>query len=539
MPIFEVTAPNGQVIEVTAPEGATEAQAIEYAKQQFGRQSDIRERAASTMHQGEGDPTEGMSGLDKALAGYGRAWTNTGRGLGQLVGAIPQERVDDAARADAPLLKTGAGTAGNVLGNVAQMIAPGGAAMRGAQLAGLGARAAPIAASAMTGGALGAALPTVGDETRLGNAAKEAALGAAGGAVGEGVAALARGGREALAPAVKALAQKAEAYGIPVTAAQMSDSAFVKTLQSALSKLPFSGQGKLYETQQAAFNRAIGRTFGVEADAITPEVAAAAKQRLGQEFDRLTAKNKLTLTDESISRIADVVQRAGKTGTADNARTVSNLADELINKSENGVVSGQAYREFDSQLGRMMRSTTDGDRRYYLGELRDAVRESMDQGIGAADKAAWGAARGQYKNLKTVEDLIEKSPSGNLSPALLMGRVRANNSNMAYGGGGDLADLARIGSQFLKQQVPDSGTAQRMLVYELAKAGVIGGGGTALGADPMTILAALALGRGGSAALNSKLLARYAQSGLGDSAQAIAPLIGAGAKYAVPAYGAQ
>jgi hypothetical protein len=35
MPVFKVTAPDGAVIEVNAPEGATEAQAIQYAQQQY------------------------------------------------------------------------------------------------------------------------------------------------------------------------------------------------------------------------------------------------------------------------------------------------------------------------------------------------------------------------------------------------------------------------------------------------------------------------------------------------------------------------
>lgn len=517
--------------------GDTEA-ATAIANQLVEQAKAIRAVSWETATANPADPTEGMGTLDKILAGYGRAWVNTGRGLGQLVGLVPQERVDEAAREDAPLLNTTGGLVGNIGGNVAQMLAPGAAAGKVAQAAGL-LKTAPAAIGALTGAAFGATQPTEGDQTRLGNVGKEAVLGAAGGAVGQGIGALARGGAQAISPAVKALAQKAEAYGIPITAAQLSDSAFIKTLQSALSKLPFSGQGKLYETQQAAFNRAIAKTFGEDADAITSDVAAAAKRRLGGEFDRLTSTNSLPLSQPLVADIGAVVQKAAQNATPENAALVAQQAEALIGKSVNGVVPGQAYREMDSQLGRLMKGTQDGDRKHYLGMLRDALRNGMDDAITPADQAAWKAARGQYRNLKTVEDLVEKSPTGNLSPALLMGRVRANTSDMAYGGGGELADLAKIGQQFLKSSVPDSGTAQRMLIYELAKAGGIAGGGTLAGADPMTILSMLALGKGASTALNSKLLAKYMQQGLGQGAQAGAQAIGQVPQYLLPAYGAQ
>lgn len=499
------------------------------------------------------DPTEGMGTMDRYTTAIGRSIENTGRGAAQIlpqgavdfanelrakIGLTPSQNADEAAKYDAPLLDTPAGFVGNIAGNMAQLAAPGAGATKAAAALGL-VKSAPYAAGAATGAMFGAMQPTVGDESRAGNVAKEAMLGAGGALIGQGVGALARGGKEALSPAVKALAQKADAYGIPLTVAQLSDSAFVKTLQSALSKLPFSGQGKLYETQQAAFNRAIAKTFGEDADAITSDVAAAAKRRIGAEFDRLTTTNNLPLSQPLVADIGAVVQKAAQNATPENAALVAQQAEALIGKSVNGVVPGQAYREMDSQLGRLMKGTQDGDRKFYLGQLRDALRNGMDSAISPADQLAWKAARGQYRNLKTVEDLVEKAPTGNLSPALLMGKVRANSSDMAYGGGGDLADLARIGQQFLKAQVPDSGTAQRNLVYELTKAGGAFGGGAVAGVDPLTVLSMLALGKGASTALNSRLLAKYAQQGAGQGAQNAASAIEQSLPLLLSAYGAQ
>lgn len=114
-------------------------------------------------------PTEGMGGLDKFNAGMGKAFTDLGRGVGQLFGMGPSgEEVQESRKLDAPLMKTGAGVAGNVAGNVAAF-APL-AAVPGA---------ATVAGAAAMGSAMAGMQPTEGVGERIGNMAGGAALGGA------------------------------------------------------------------------------------------------------------------------------------------------------------------------------------------------------------------------------------------------------------------------------------------------------------------------------------------------------------------------
>lgn len=84
------------------------------------------------------DPTEGMSTTQKVLAGTGKAMVDAGRGVGQMVGLVDQKDIDEAKKLDAPLMNTGAGTAGNILGNIATLaptaFIPGANTVRGAAL---------------------------------------------------------------------------------------------------------------------------------------------------------------------------------------------------------------------------------------------------------------------------------------------------------------------------------------------------------------------------------------------------------------------
>ena len=95
------------------------------------------------------DPTEGMSGLQRGLAGAGKAITDLGRGVGERMGIVSPEEVAEANRRDQPLMNTTAGAVGNVAGKVAtalpSMMVPG---------------ANTVLGSAALGGLYGAAEPT-------------------------------------------------------------------------------------------------------------------------------------------------------------------------------------------------------------------------------------------------------------------------------------------------------------------------------------------------------------------------------------------
>ena len=67
------------------------------------------------------DPTSSMTGLQKFAAGYGKAGADLARGVGQWVGLTDREDVAESRKLDAPLMRSGAGMAGNLTGNLAAM----------------------------------------------------------------------------------------------------------------------------------------------------------------------------------------------------------------------------------------------------------------------------------------------------------------------------------------------------------------------------------------------------------------------------------
>lgn len=547
---YNVRGPDGTVHVVEGPDGASPADIEAFAASSIPKAAAAPKDTMAAPDPSAGGSTLNLAGfdtgiktpqwLDRGLSGAGMSVANTGRGIGQMLGIVPQSEVEDAKARDKPLADSTAGQVGNVAGTVAQMAVPLSALGKAAPVVAAATKARPFATAAVTGGAFGATQPVSSENVlgldygRLGNTVSDAATSLLGQGVASGVGRLAKGASDLIAPEVKALYDKAVAAGIPVSAAQLSDSTFVKTLQSALSKLPFSGAKTAQAQQQGAFNTAVSRTFGENSPRVDNELYAMAKDRIGGSFNDLSARNSLNVTPTLANDLGSVSSAATKFGTSDTARTVGNAIDEIMSKADpvTGKIPGAAYQSFDSAMGKLTRG---GDEKaHYIGQVRDAVRAAMDDSISPTDQAAWQTARSQYAALKTVRDLVAKDTgAGDISPAALMGRVTANNAGkerMAMGNGGDLGDLAQIGKRFLRDPIPDSGTAQRNMLYSMLMGGG-SAGASMLGATPTQIglsLGSAAVGTGigsiGSRLLNSNAAARYAVNGAGPMANRLAYL---------------
>lgn len=135
------------------------------------------------------DPTEGMSGLDRFRAGLGKAMVDTARGVGQMVGLVDRQDVQDSRKRDEALLKTGAGMAGNLVGNLAVM-AP----------AALIPGAATIPGAAVIGAVTGLAAPSTSTEETMKNIALGGAVAPASVLVGRGLGAGVQAGRALFEP---------------------------------------------------------------------------------------------------------------------------------------------------------------------------------------------------------------------------------------------------------------------------------------------------------------------------------------------------
>jgi hypothetical protein len=247
---MDVRLPNGVVIR-NVPDGTSKFTLMERV---------IRKGLAkpSDFGQEDYDATEGMSGLEKFRAGAGRGLVRTARSVGNMVGLVDDEDISDADNRDRALLDTGAGRAGNFVGEVAATLPVGGAAGAGARA--LAARALPravarLAAPVAEGAATGAVLADPGN--RLAGATTGAAIGGTLGATASAVNRAAQGIRRT------PKAQGDLDAGIPLTPGQAADGQVVPLFESLMAKLPGSIGRQTRALRQASDDARAGNLFGV------------------------------------------------------------------------------------------------------------------------------------------------------------------------------------------------------------------------------------------------------------------------------------
>lgn len=401
-----------------------------------------------------------MSGLQQYHQGMLAGIKHDARGVGQRLGelmpdgmaqrfGLPTASDETAARSeDAPIKATIPGLGGYLMGEtIPALPLPGGT----------------MAKAVLSGGLLGYTTPTTENESVAGNTIS----GAGGGLIGHALMALGgralRPVRSELPSGEAALAREAQdKFGIPLSAAQLTGSKPLLSIDKVLDNLPLTGGGQQAEkaAQLEAFNRAVGNTFGSPEGKLTEDVMAAAKNRIGGAIGDIADRNKFNLDNQAFNDIVSRKFDSQRFDTGDVQNIVNNYIDDFFSKVEpNGTVSGEAYRKLDSALGRKARGTSNGDLRSALGDLRGTLREGMDRSISPEDATTWADLRNQYRNMKLVDPVVAKSPSGDVSPNLLLGAAIKGDSNAAYKTS-DLKDLGKIGKQYIN--VPQgSDTAQK------------------------------------------------------------------------------
>lgn len=321
------------------------------------------------------------------------------------------------------------------------------------------------------GAAIGGGLPVVGK-----------VVGVGAGAIGKSL----RGGE--VAPEVANLYQKAQQYGVDIPADRIANSKPMNALASALNYVPFSGRAATEQKMNSQLNQALSRTFGQNSPNVTMALRKA-EGELGAKFDSVLKSNVVKIDKQFADDVTNVFKTAKRELSADALKPIKNQIQELVDKSANGVIDGQAAYNIKKTLDRLGRGS--GNEAFHARELKNSLMGALDRSLGTTEAAAFAETRKQYGNMLSLQNLAKNGAEGEISVARLANMKNINNPEMQ--------DIADIAAQFVKPREGAHGAAQRAAA-----------GGITFGLAGAPALAAGAVsGRLANNALNSNVAKRF------------------------------
>jgi integrase len=186
--------------------------------------------------------------------------------------------------------------------------------------------------------------------------------------------------RSTLPPATAPLANTAERAGIALNAAQRTGSKPLQVMDSVLDYLPFTGdrQAVLKGAQRQAWQRAVMREMGENSDEVTPAVMNAARERIGQQFNDIAARNVVGVGDDFVDALATAERRL----TEFSPETTRSAIDKALN-----VAVRQRLLPYNPALHvELPRPGADAARPLTLDEIRrllDATRSELNKDVAA------------------------------------------------------------------------------------------------------------------------------------------------------------
>lgn len=535
MPVAKVQLPDGRIARFEVPDGTSEADVLKFAEANVP-QSDNRSpqgpdrsmaeqavRAAGMGAKGFADSAlETVGAVPDAVAAGLRAigapapepgfYTNKLKSAWNTVGGAMAAPVNEALRSQGVDLgketaensfEKGAYGAGRGVADAASLYLPAAGVAKAAG-PGLTQEVAKVLATQpglqTVAGAAGGAVGEATDSPLLGAATAMAVPVLAG--VGQR---LANPVKSTLNPEQARLAEVAASEGIPLTPAQQTGSRPLQAMESVFGTMPLTSgpQKAIREGQSKAFNRAVLSRAGIEAEEATPEVLSAAAQKLGKQFEDLSAKTVVQFDDDFLKSLNQVSSRYANKLPTNVKPIVDSYVEDLAQFTDG--MPGAAYQQARSDLTRQAKATVNSDPTLSmtLRGIRDALDDAAERSLPKEVRQAWQDVRRQYGNLKTIEKAMStttaEAAGGNISPTQLSQAVKQG-GNFARGGG-DLNDLSRVGAAFLRDNVPNSGTAERSLMANLLTGGIAGGVG--VGIDPLLGVSTLLAPRAAQMAYNT------------------------------------
>lgn len=278
----------------------------------------------------------------------------------------------------------------------------------------------------------------------------------------------------ALTEAQKAILERGKAMGFKTTPGQETGSRSLLQMEARLESSPFTSGpfNEIKSTNQTVLNRATAQAIGVDATELSNPVLAQAQRQISAVYNKVSSPAVQKLDDMYVMNGIDLIDNAFEGLTTQPLK--SNIfVKQLQDFATKGEATGNQLSTLSSKIGKRAKNemtTPNGDRELgnALFQIKEIVDDQLAAGLSPAERAAFQAARANYRNLMTLRSntgVINPS-SGNVSGLNLASALtRKDPQGFVFGSNSTpMYEAARFAQAF-RPIVGDSGTATRTMEY--------------------------------------------------------------------------
>lgn len=288
--------------------------------------------------------------------------------------------------------------------------------------------------------------------------------------------------------------------------------------------------------EEAVYNRALKPIGAKLPNGLSGrEALSFTEETLGQKYDDVLTKIGAVKLDPSFNLKVSSLNNLAKNIKDDKAQKAYEMALETVksNADSNGIMTSEAYKMVESELGTMARKLGSSDDVFMnkvagaVKQLQDELRQTLERQAGPLSKEL-KSVNSAYAQFKRVQNAAAKiaADGGEFTPAQFQNAVKTmdRSKNKASFARGDalMQDLGDAGKSVLGGKVPNSGTADRLMlglgagsaagyfIDPAIAAGVLGG--AAMYSSPaQRLLTGMVSSRPDSAALTADFLRKNSQ----------------------------
>lgn len=485
MPQYDVTTPDGKTYTVNAPAGATQDDAISYVQSNFyqGAKADTTTKT-DRLVKGLRDPIDGgaqllTNMLPEGIVKAGNRANNWLADKTGLVGRLPEGGVDQQVREGEAAYQQARGEQGGtfdpmrVVGNV---VNPANLAL---------ASKLPQAASILgrmgvgaAGGAVSGALrPATGEGDFADEKATQIGLGAA---FGGAVPAITGAAGRVISPSASTNphVQLLRSEGVTPTIGQALGGR-LNTVEEKLMSVPILGDGiasargrALEQFNNAAINRSLA-PIGQKVEGTGQEAVKKAGDLISGAYDAAKSAMGAFKIDQQATAELGPLRMLARSGLEGRERKAfESYFQDYLRKP---ALTAESFKELDSKLAKDIGKFGGSNDAYQqkLGDALTEVRRIVTDNASRANPQAADAmkkADAAYARLVRVEGASKAGMNneGVFTPAQLNMAARQSDRSVrdraTSRGTALMQDIGTAGQQVLGSRVPNSGTADRMLL---------------------------------------------------------------------------